>query len=100
MLLVVSTRLVEGGRIPVIEQLMSAGAVCMNVVHAAHALGYAAQWVTGWPAYDDSVKSALGIPAGDQLVGWIHVGSGAPAGADRPRPAVADVMSYWPGTAA
>jgi len=96
-LLIVSTRTVEGGRIPVIEQLMSAGALCMNLVHAACGLGYVAQWVTEWPAYDSRVTAALGVPLGDQVVGWIHVGS-APAShvvTERPRPALADVMSYW-----
>lgn len=98
-LLAVSSRLDRSGRIREIEQLLSGGAVCQNLLTAAHALGYAGQWLTGWPAYSEPIKAALGVPAGDHLLGWIHLGTALEPAPERPRPALADVVSVWDGPA-
>lgn len=75
------------------EQVLSAGAATMNLVHAAHALGFAANWVTEWVAYDDEAKALLGIAANEKVAGFVHIGTPGDAPADRPRPALSDIVS-------
>ena len=62
-------------KIPEYEQLLSAGAAAMNLVHGAHALGFAAQWVTGWIAYDEVAQRILGLQPGERVVAIIHIGT-------------------------
>lgn len=81
------------GKIPHFEQLMSGGAVCQNMIIAAHALGYAAQWLTEWPAYSPAVRKALGYGEGDTLLGFIHIGSRSEAPQERPRPTLQEVVT-------
>ena len=82
-------------KIPLWEQELSAGALCMNLLHAAHAMGFVAGWLTGWPAYSPAVREALGSP-GQRIAGFIFIGSpGAPL-AERPRPEPAAVAGRWP----
>lgn len=83
-------------RIPAIEQTLAAGAAAQNMMLAATALGFGAMWKTGDAAYDDTVKTALGLTAADSIVGFLYLGT-APAGAVPP-PASAewhDRVSYW-----
>ena len=80
-------------KIPEWEQILSAGAAAMNLVHAAHSLGFAANWVTEWVAYDDEAKRMLGIGADERTVGFIHVGTPGESPQDRPRPALGDIVS-------
>jgi nitroreductase len=98
-LLVVSNRLQPGHKIPVLEQTLSGGALCMNILNAAHALGYVAQWVTGWPAYDAEIQRALGVPEGSQIIGFIHIGSPAGPPKERIRATLSEVVSEWGGAA-
>ncbi|MDJ0951561.1 MAG: nitroreductase [Alphaproteobacteria bacterium] len=81
--------------IPVLEQRLSAGALCMNMLNAAHAQGFAAQWLTEWPAYNEAVKARLGHGPDDQIVGFIYLGSAAEPPAERKRPEIEDVASEW-----
>ncbi len=97
LLLVVSNRLQEGHKIPVLEQTLSGGALCMNILNAAHALGYVANWVTGWPAYDAEVRAALGVPEGSQIIGFIHIGSPGGEKRERPRPDKSRIVEEWRG---
>lgn len=83
-------------RVPDWEQLLSAGAACQNVLHAAHALGFAGQWVTGWPAYDDAVSQLLGLADGERVAGFIHIGTASERPPERPRAEPREVVSYWP----
>ena len=94
-LLVVTSTPETESRIPRMEQMLSAGAVCLNLLHASHALGFAAQWLTEWPAYDETVKAALGYGPDDQIVGFVYIGSAAEPPTERPRPALSDVVSEW-----
>lgn len=73
-------------KIPEWEQLLSAGAVCMNMLHAAYALGYGASWLTDWFAFDRRVLDALGLEPHERIAGFIHIGRPVEAPADRPRP--------------
>jgi nitroreductase len=82
-------------KIPEFEQLLSAGNAAYSVVLAAHALGYAAQWTTGWIAYDAEAGAILGLRPGERFVGFIHIGTPDAPPADRPRPPVASIATYW-----
>ncbi len=83
-------------KIPSWEQELSAGASCMNIVSAATAMGYGANWLTGWMVYDRDVLEGLGLAANEGLAGFIHVG-GKPDKVieDRPRPELKDVVTRF-----
>ena len=82
-------------KIPEWEQVLSAGAAAMNLVTAAHALGYAATWITEWYAYDRSVLDALGIGAAEKIAGFVHIGRAAKPPEDRPRPPLAEIVTRF-----
>ncbi|MEI2383989.1 nitroreductase [Breoghania sp. JC706] len=82
-------------KIPEWEQQMSAAAACMNLVLGAHAMGFAAQWLTEWYAYDDKAKALFGIGENERVVGFVHIGTPQEAPVDRPRPDVETVMNRW-----
>ncbi|MCU0756100.1 MAG: nitroreductase [Xanthomonadales bacterium] len=84
-------------KIPVQEQLLSAGTVCFQLLLAAQAHGYGAQWLTGWAAYDPAIASALGLAEHECVVGFIHIGTPREAAPERARPALADHLSRWTG---
>lgn len=85
----------EHPKVPHFEQLLSAGNVAFNLLHGASALGFAASWVTRWYAFDQEAAAMLGARPGEQIVGFVHVGTPKAVIEDRPRPALADVVSYW-----
>ena len=93
-ILVVSTP-VEGAK-PVWEQQLSAGAVCMNLEHAANAFGYSASWITDWYSYDPQALELLGVTFGEQVAGFIHLGTLAEPPLERPRPDLAAKVEYRP----
>lgn len=78
--------------IPEWEQVLTCGAVCMNLLHACHAHGYGAVWLSGWPAYHPAVLGHLGLEAHERLAGFVHVGTESEKQADRPRPPVAELV--------
>jgi len=82
-------------KIPQWEQQLSAGAVCQNLLLASHGMGFHAQWLTEWFSYDVAVSEALGLSRHERIAGWIYIGSAATAPAERPRPALEDVVSDW-----
>lgn len=83
-------------KIPVWEQQLSAGAMCSHLLIATQSLGYAAQWITEWPAYDHSVIKALGgNPQHDIVAGFIHIGRKESEPTERKRPVAADIIRYW-----
>ncbi len=78
---------VESAKIPEEEQLLSAGAVCMQILNAALAAGWGASWVTGWASRNRVfVSEGLGLQDHERIAGLIHVGTGTAAPVDRPRP--------------
>jgi nitroreductase len=81
-------------KIPVWEQQLSCGAAGMNLMLAAHALGYVAGWVTGWRAYSERVRSAFCAP-GERIAGFIFIGHAGREMEDRPRPAAEEVWRKW-----
>jgi nitroreductase len=82
-------------KIPEWEQFLSAGNAALSLVLAAHALGYAAQWTTGFPAYDADGARVLGVPGTERIVALIHVGTPSVPAVDRPRPPLSAVVTYW-----
>jgi nitroreductase len=82
----VISRVREGIPIPAWEQMMSAGACGMTLVLAAHALGYVANWITEWCAYDLCVRQQLGLADYERISGFIYIGKSAVPLEDRPRP--------------
>lgn len=84
-------------KIPEWEQLMSAGAVCLNLLMAANAHGYVSNWLTEWFAYDQRAWPLLGIGEGEKVAGFIHIGSTTFPVTERPRPELADVVTWIGG---
>ncbi|RZJ04232.1 MAG: nitroreductase [Brevundimonas sp.] len=84
--IVVVSTLVPSPKVPAWEQQLSAGAVCMNLEHAANGLGYSASWITDWYSYDVDAKALYGVSADDQVAGFIHIGTLAEPPLERPRP--------------
>ena len=81
-------------KIPVWEQELSCGAAAMNLLLAAHALGFVAGWVTGWRTYSERVRSAFCEP-GERLAGFIFIGHPSREIDDRPRPALTEISRNW-----
>lgn len=80
--------------IPMWEQELSAGAAAMNLLHAAHAMGFAGGWLTGWPAFSDAVRDAFG-EAPERIVGFFFLGTPGRPLEERPRPDPARILSDW-----
>jgi nitroreductase len=80
-------------KIPDWEQVLSAGAVCMNLLTAATAMGYGASWITEWYAYDRRVLDALGLESGERIAGFVHIGTAVEKPNERPRPALSDIVT-------
>ena len=82
-------------KVPPIEQLLSAGGVCLSLVNAALAIGWGAAWITGWAAFDRTfVETGLGLSPDEQIAGFIHLGSCDTPVSDRPRPDVG-ALTAW-----
>lgn len=88
----------EHPKIPVWEQQLSAGAVCMNLVTAAAAAGFASQWLTEWYSFDDKAVAFLGAKPGERFAGFIQIGAATQPPVERPRPDLADLMTNWTET--
>jgi nitroreductase len=93
-LVVLLSRLVGDHKIPVWEQELSVGAAGMNLLLAAHAMGFVAGWVTGWRTYSDVVEAALCQP-GERIAGFIFIGHPARELEERPRPLLNEVARSW-----
>jgi nitroreductase len=84
-------------KIPLWEQELSSACVALNLLHAAHAHGFAGQWVTEWPTYDAEAGAALGLADGERFAGFVHIGTPTAAPFERDRPDVAALVSEFPG---
>lgn len=84
-------------KVPEIEQILSAGAVCLSLVNAALASGWGACWLTGWPAHDRGFASeALGLGDGEWVAGFVHIGTEGVPPPERQRPDLAKLVT-WAG---
>ncbi len=82
-------------KIPVQERLLSAGCVCFALLQAAQAVGFGAQWLTGWAAYDPKVLVHLGVGDDETIVGFIHIGTAQLEAPERERPDVSTLLTDW-----
>ncbi|QIK79603.1 nitroreductase [Sphingomonas piscis] len=85
---------VQGHKIPVWEQELSCGAAAMNLLTAAHALGFVAGWITGWQSYSERVRQAFCGP-GERIAGFIFIGHPARELEERPRAPLTTVWRPW-----
>ena len=83
-------------KIPQWEQVLSAGAACMNLIVAAKAMGFAATWLTEWCAYDGTFRASLGLAAHEKIAGFVHVGRPTFTPEDRVRPDMDAIVSRFP----
>jgi nitroreductase len=90
----VISRLVEG-EIPEWEQRLSAGAVCTVLITAAQAMGYGANWITDWYAYDPDAQRVLGLGEGERVAGFVHLGTPVEPPLERVRPDVDALVTTW-----
>jgi nitroreductase len=95
LVLAVIARLTPGHKVPEREQLLSGGAVCFALLQAAQALGFGAQWLTGWAAYDEVVLARLGVGPNEAVLGFIHIGTACADAPERQRPDPRDLLSDW-----
>lgn len=84
-------------RIPQWEMFLSAGAAAMNLVHAANALGFAANWITNWYADDAEGRRLLGLAPDERVVAFVHIGTFEGKAPQRPRPDVSSLYSDYSG---
>ena len=82
-------------KIPLSEQLLSCGALCQNIINASFHLGYVSQWLTEWPAYNDSIKRSLGHKKLNDILGFIFIGSSSEKPKERRRPEIEEIVSKW-----
>ena len=82
-------------KIPAVEQLLSAGALCLGIVNAAEAAGWGANWLTGWPAHDaEFAARAFGCQGDETVAGIVHIGTPADDGPDRARPDLSRLVTW------
>ena len=96
LVIAVVSRAAPHAKIPEWEQQLSAGAACMNLVTAAHAMGYAASWLTEWLAFDRAAMAALGLDESERIAGFVYIGKAAKLPEDRERPKLDTIVTYFP----
>ena len=84
-------------KIPEWEQLMSAGAVCLNLLISANAHGWVSNWLTEWFAFDERAYPLLGVQSGEKVAGFIHIGSTSFPATERPRPELSETVTWVGG---
>ncbi|WP_449465909.1 nitroreductase family protein [Stenotrophomonas humi] len=95
LIVTVIARLQPDHKVPVQEQLLTAGCVCFALLQAAQGAGFGAQWLTAWMAYDAEVSRHLGLVGNERIVGFIHIGTPKLDVPDRERPDPATLLQDW-----
>jgi nitroreductase len=95
LVIAVISRPVKNPAAPEWEQILSAGAACQNLLVAATALGYGAQWITEWYGYSEGVRKALKLADNERVAGFIYIGTARETPDERERPALADIVQCW-----
>ena len=88
---------IQVGKIPEWEQVLCSGAVCMNLLVAAQAMGFAASWLTQWYSYDRRVIGRFGVGEGEKVAGFVHIGHASGRPEDRIRPILSDIVTRFQG---
>lgn len=86
---------IDHPKVPLWEQELAVGAVCMNMLHAIHAQGFVGQWLTEWYAFNKDVDKLLGLGANERVAGFMYMGSCEAAPTERVRPELSERVSYW-----
>lgn len=87
----------EHPKVPEWEQVLSAGAATMNLVIAANALGYDANWITEWISFDEKLAPALGLVPGERIAGFVHLGTRTAPKSERDRPETDRILTFLEG---
>ncbi len=95
LVIAVVSRVKETRGAPEWEQILSAGAACMNLCVAANAMGYGTCWITEWVSYSKTFTEGFGLAANERIAGFVHVGTATQKPDERERPALADVVTRW-----
>lgn len=95
LIVVVVSRAAPHVKIPEWEQVLSSGAVCMNLTAAAVGMGFRTAWLTGWAAYNADVAAGLGLAGHEKIAGFIHIGSSSMQPEDRVRPDMAEIVTCF-----
>jgi len=95
LIVTVIARVQADHKVPEQEQILSAGCVAYNLLLGAQALGFGAQWLTGWAAYDADAAQLFGLTAGERIVAFVHIGTAREAAPERVRPDVQELVSDW-----
>lgn len=91
---VISNASPENPKVPEWEQILSAGAVCQNILIAANAMGFAAQWLSEWYAYDEQVLAELDMSDDERVAGFIYIGNAGKDPAERGRPDINEITTF------
>lgn len=95
MIIACIARCQENPKVPQIEQIIAAGAATQNLITAAFVLGLGAVWRTGDMAYDPQIKKALGLSFGEELIGYVYIGTpSVPVHLPREQNPE-EIFSYW-----
>ena len=92
---VISTADKDNPKVPEWEQILTAGAVCQNILIASNAMGYASQWLTEWYAYDNVVLRKLNLNPNERIAGFIYIGTASKQPKERGRPDLANLVKKW-----
>ncbi len=92
---VISTATPENPKVPEWEQILTAGAVCQNILIAANAMGFAGQWLSEWYCYDDDVLKAMNVAPVERVAGFIYIGTATKEPAERGRPDLTEITQSW-----
>jgi len=74
---------------------LSAAAVCQNLLIAAGAMGYGANWITDWYAYDAEARAILGVTPDENVAGFVYLGTPTEPPLERERPDYDARVSWW-----
>ena len=93
-LIVVLSAPIHAHKVPVWEQELSCGAAAMNLLWAAHAMGFVGGWITGWQAYSPTVAEAI-CGSGERIAGFVFIGRAGRELEERPRAPLETVVRHW-----
>jgi nitroreductase len=94
-IIAVVARLGPDEKIPESERFSSASCVCFALLQAAQALGFGAQWLTGWAAYDPEILRMLGLASHERITGFVHIGTPKLEVPERDRPDPGPLLTDW-----
>ena len=89
------SRAAPHAKVPEWEQTLSAGASAMALEIAAATMGFSSTWLTEWVAYDGRFRERIGLAAHERIAGFVHIGRAKSPPEDRPRPTLADIVTYF-----